>query len=276
MRCGSGVPAGARKTRENGVRPAAAAAVHPPGAGVTAISRVAIMVVSSGAIRKTSPTRPANVVMSSDSGTGGLSAKFPALRVSVILRPQDQGRIHAQGSTGAGWNRGRTSPVLGHLSVTTSLRDTLQQSLTGRYTIERELGRGGMATVYLAEDVRHRRRVALKVVHAELSAVLGPERFLKEIEVTASLQHPHILPLFDSGSANGLLYYVMPFVDGETLRGRLDREGELPVDDAVRITREVADALQYAHDRGVIHRDVKPENILLHGGHALPAPQSSR
>ncbi|HEX5076581.1 MAG TPA: protein kinase, partial [Gemmatimonadaceae bacterium] len=123
----------------------------------------------------------------------------------------------------------------------------------------------------LAEDVRHRRKVALKVLHPELSAVLGPERFLKEIELTASLQHPHILPLFDSGAAEGQLYYVMPFVEGETLRTRLERERHLPIGDALQIAREVGDALQYAHERGVIHRDIKPENILLQGGHAVVA-----
>jgi serine/threonine-protein kinase len=128
-----------------------------------------------------------------------------------------------------------------------------------------------MATVYLAEDVRHHRPVAIKVLHAELSAVLGPERFLKEIELTASLQHPHILPLFDSGNADGLLYYVMPFVEGETLRDRLERETQLPVDEALGIAREVADALAYAHAKRVIHRDIKPENILLQNGHALVA-----
>jgi len=128
-----------------------------------------------------------------------------------------------------------------------------------------------MATVYLAEDIQHHRRVAVKVLHPELSAVLGPERFIKEIELTASLQHPHILPLFDSGSVDGQLYYVMPFVEGETLRARLDRETQLPVADAVRIATEAADALQYAHERGVVHRDVKPENILLQNGHALVA-----
>jgi serine/threonine-protein kinase len=128
-----------------------------------------------------------------------------------------------------------------------------------------------MATVYLAEDIQHHRRVAVKVLHPELSAVLGPERFIKEIELTASLQHPHILPLFDSGSVDGQLYYVMPFVEGETLRARLDRENQLPVADAVRIATEAADALQYAHERGVVHRDVKPENILLQNGHALVA-----
>src|SRR5687767_1996815 len=147
----------------------------------------------------------------------------------------------------------------------------LGAAVSDRYRIERELGTGGMATVYLAEDVRRRRRVALKVLHPELSAVLGPERFLKEIELTASLQHPHILPLFDSGSADGQLFYVMPFVEGETLRTRLERERQLPIGDAVRLATEVADALSYAHGRGVIHRDIKPENVLLQGGHALVA-----
>jgi len=149
--------------------------------------------------------------------------------------------------------------------------DTLRRALADRYAIERELGAGGMATVYLAEDVKHHRKVAIKVLHAELSAILGPERFLKEIELTANLQHPHILPLFDSGSADGQLYYVMPYVEGETLRRRLERERQLPVADAVRIASEVASALDYAHRRGVVHRDVKPENILLHDGQALVA-----
>src|SRR6185312_9468105 len=126
-------------------------------------------------------------------------------------------------------------------------------------------------TVYLAEDLKHHRKVAIKVLHAELSAVLGTERFLKEIELTANLQHPHILPLFDSGEVNGLLYYVMPYVEGDTLRSRVEREGQLPVEDALRIACEAADALQYAHDRGVVHRDIKPENILLQNGHALVA-----
>jgi Tol biopolymer transport system component len=149
--------------------------------------------------------------------------------------------------------------------------DRLASALADRYRVERELGAGGMATVYLAIDVRHHRKVALKVLHPELSAVLGPERFLKEIELTASLQHPHILPLFDSGAADGQLFYVMPFVEGETLRSRLERERQLPIADALRIATEVADALQYAHERGVIHRDIKPENILLQGGHAVVA-----
>ena len=148
----------------------------------------------------------------------------------------------------------------------------LAASLAGRYVLERVLGRGGMATVYLATDERHRRRVAMKVLLPELSALLGPERFLKEIELTASLQHPHVLPLFDSGAADGLLWYVMPFVEGETLRAKLARDRQLPIDDAVRIASEVASALEHAHRHGVVHRDVKPENILLgDDGQALVA-----
>ena len=147
----------------------------------------------------------------------------------------------------------------------------LSAALTDRYEILRELGRGGMATVYLARDVRHARQVAIKVLHPELAAVLGAERFLAEIKTTANLQHPHILPLFDSGTADSQLFYVMPFVEGETLRARLDRETQLPIADAVQLAREIADALQHAHERGVIHRDIKPENILLQGGHALVA-----
>jgi len=147
----------------------------------------------------------------------------------------------------------------------------LSAALADRYVIERELGAGGMATVYLAHDVRHDRKVALKVLRPELAAILGGERFLAEIKTTANLQHPHILSLFDSGEADGLVFYVMPYVDGESLRDRLNREKQLPVDDAVRIASETADALQYAHDQGIVHRDIKPENILLHGGHALVA-----
>src|SRR5687767_15670690 len=128
-----------------------------------------------------------------------------------------------------------------------------------------------MATVYLAEDLKHKRKVALKVLKPELAAVLGAERFVQEITTTAALQHPHILPLFDSGTADGFLYYVMPFIDGETLRARLDRETQLGVGEAVRITAAVADALDYAHRRGVIHRDIKPENILLHEGRPMVA-----
>jgi serine/threonine-protein kinase len=147
----------------------------------------------------------------------------------------------------------------------------LNAAIGDRYLVERELSVGGMATVYVAHDVRHSRRVAIKVLHPELSAVLGAERFLTEIKTTASLQHPHILPLFDSGSADGLLFYVMPFVEGETLRDRLKREKKLSVTEAVRIAVEIADALDYAHRRGVIHRDIKPENILLHEGQPVVA-----
>jgi serine/threonine-protein kinase len=149
--------------------------------------------------------------------------------------------------------------------------DSLRASLADRYAIEREIGAGGMATVYLAEDLKHDRNVAIKVLHPDLGAALGGERFLTEIRTTARLQHPHILPLLDSGEANGLLYYVMPLVTGETLRARLDRERLLPVDEALQIAREVADALGYAHGQDVIHRDIKPENILLQDGHALVA-----
>ena len=149
--------------------------------------------------------------------------------------------------------------------------DRLAAALSDRYTIERELGAGGMATVYLAQDLKHDRLVALKVLKPELAAVLGAERFVQEIKTTAALQHPHILPLFDSGSADGFLYYVMPYVEGETLRDKLNRETQLSIEEAVRITAEVADALDYAHRQGVIHRDIKPENILLHDGRPVVA-----
>jgi serine/threonine-protein kinase len=147
----------------------------------------------------------------------------------------------------------------------------LSTALADRYRIERELGQGGMATVYLADDLRHARKVAVKVLRPELAAVIGAERFLAEIRTTANLQHPHILPLFDSGEADGFLFYVMPFVEGESLRDRLTREQQLPIGAAVSIATEVASALDYAHRHGVIHRDIKPENILLHDGRALVA-----
>jgi Flp pilus assembly protein TadD len=153
----------------------------------------------------------------------------------------------------------------------TPIEDRLAAALAGRYRIERELGAGGMATVWLAHDLKHDRKVAIKVLHPHLAALLGADRFLKEIKTTANLQHPHILALHDSGDADGLLFYVMPFVDGESLRQRIAREKQLPVADAVRISSEVAGALDYAHRQGVIHRDIKPENILLHEGSALVA-----
>src|SRR5210317_2220606 len=145
----------------------------------------------------------------------------------------------------------------------------LNAALEGRYRIERQLGEGGMATVYLADDVRHDRRVALKVLKPELAAVVGADRFLAEIKTTANLQHPHILPLFDSGEAGGFLFYVMPYVEGESLRERLDRDKQLPVDEAIRIATDIAEALHAAHERGVIHRDIKPANILLSKGRPL-------
>ncbi len=148
---------------------------------------------------------------------------------------------------------------------------TLASALSDRYRIERELGQGGMATVYLAEDLKHHRKVAIKVLRPELAAVIGPERFVREIRTIANLQHPHILGLIDSGEVSGTAYYVMPFVDGESLRDRLTREKQLPVADAIRLATEVAGALDYAHRHGVIHRDIKPENILLHDGRALVA-----
>ena len=147
----------------------------------------------------------------------------------------------------------------------------LADALRDRYLIERELGRGGMATVYLARDLKHDRLVALKVLHPELAATLGPERFLREVQLTARLQHPHILSVHDSGEAAGRLWYTMPFVEGESLRDRLNRERQLSLDEALQIGRDVLAALAYAHSRGVIHRDIKPENILLEAGEAVVA-----
>ena len=146
--------------------------------------------------------------------------------------------------------------------------DRLSSALAGRYTIERELGRGGMATVYLADDLKHRRKVAIKVLRPELTEVLGPERFDREIQIVAGLNHPHILPLYDSGAAP-LLWFSMPYVRGESLRQKLSRERQLPIDQAIAIARQVASALDHAHAHGLIHRDIKPENILLHEGEAM-------
>jgi serine/threonine-protein kinase len=153
----------------------------------------------------------------------------------------------------------------------TDLVSHLRSSLQDKYAVERELGRGGMATVFLAEDLKHGRRVAIKVLHPELAAALGGERFHREIQIASRLTHPHILPVYDSGDAGGSLYYVMPFIEGESLRDRIVREKQLAIEEALRITCEVSDALSYAHSMGVVHRDIKPENILLSGGHAVVA-----
>ena len=152
-----------------------------------------------------------------------------------------------------------------------TITEQFQHALDGRYAVQRRIGAGGMATVFLAHDVKHDRPVALKVLNPDLGAVLGVERFLSEIRVTANLQHPHLLPLFDSGEAGGLLYYVMPYIAGQSLRDRIEREKQLPVADTLRIARGVASALDHAHRHGVIHRDLKPENILLHEGEPLVA-----
>ena len=148
---------------------------------------------------------------------------------------------------------------------------TLHEILAGRYVLKREIGRGGAATVYLAHDIRHERLVAIKVLHPELSHALGAQRFLREIKLTAGLQHPHILSIHDSGEVDEQLYYVMPYVEGDSLRQRLGADSRLSFEETVRIGREVAGALAYAHERGVVHRDIKPENILFSGGHAVLA-----
>ena len=155
--------------------------------------------------------------------------------------------------------------------MASAILEELREALREQYAVESEVGRGGMATVFVAEDLKHGRRVAIKVLSPELSSSMDGDRFKREIQIAARLSHPHILPVFDSGEANGLLYYVMPFVEGESLRGRLKRETQLAIEDAITITCEVADALSYAHSFGVVHRDIKPENILLHGGHAVVA-----
>ena len=201
-------------------------------------------------------TPHANYDVSPDGKTFVMVRNNPSTRIMVI---QNLPALVAKERGGAA-----TDPM-------TAVNARLASALSDRYRIERELGQGGMATVYLAEDLKHDRKVAIKVLHPELSAVIGVDRFLSEIKTTASLQHPHILGLIDSGEADGLLYYVMPFIEGETLRGRLNREKQLPIDDAVRLTKEVAAALEFAHKRGIIHRDIKPENILLQDGQALVA-----
>jgi eukaryotic-like serine/threonine-protein kinase len=157
------------------------------------------------------------------------------------------------------------------LLLAESVIEKLRSALTGRYEVEREIGRGGMATVYLARDLENDRNVAIKVLNSDLSVAMGPERFRREIDVANTLAHPSILPVYDSGESNGSLYYVMPFVEGESLAARLERERQLSVDEALRITCEVAGAIDYAHKRGIVHRDIKPENILLQDGQVLVA-----
>ena len=149
----------------------------------------------------------------------------------------------------------------------------LTDILSGQYRVEREVGAGAMAVVYLAQDLKHHRQVAVKVLRPELAAAVGGDRFLREIDIAANLRHPHILPLLDSGDAEGFLFYVMPYVEGESLRQKLDREKQLAIDESIAIAREVGDALAYAHARGVIHRDIKPENIMLESGHAVVADE---
>jgi serine/threonine-protein kinase len=151
----------------------------------------------------------------------------------------------------------------------TDLLERVTRALADRYAVEGPLGRGGMATVYLARDLKHQREVAVKVLRPEIAVSLGADRFLREIEISARLSHPNILTLIDSGEADGLLFYVMPYVEGESLRERLRREGQLSVEEALRIAREIADALHYAHSKDIIHRDIKPENILFEAGHAV-------
>ncbi|MCH8936151.1 MAG: serine/threonine protein kinase, partial [Gemmatimonadetes bacterium] len=155
------------------------------------------------------------------------------------------------------------------MTDTADLLQRLRSALADQYELEGELGAGGMAIVFLARDIKHDRQVALKVFRPELAASLGTERFLREIKIAAKLSHPHILPLYDSGEAAGFLYYIMPLVEGESLADRIDREKMLPIEDALQIAREVADALNYAHSRDLVHRDIKPDNIMLTGGHAV-------
>src|SRR2546429_3482225 len=185
--------------------------------------------------------------------------RAPERRARLVGEPGDGGTLPLE------------PPTASAETLIATQRERLNAALAGRYAIERELGSGGMATVYLADDLKYHRKVAVKVLRPELASVLGPDRFLREVEIAAKLNHPHILALYDSGEAGGLLFYVMPYVKGESLRHKLEREQQLPIDEALRITGQVASALGYAHDQGVIHRDVKPENILLYESEAMVA-----
>ena len=221
-----------------------------------------------------------------DGGIGHRDVDAPPFRVEGAEAGSHRGRVGQRragvekrergfpGPRVAGGVRLRGSAVLwGKVPqpepTLSDIQSRISAALADHYRIERELGSGGMATVYLAEDLRHRRKVAVKVLRPELAVTLGSDRFLREIETAAQFQHPHILPLLDSGEAGGFLYYVMPYVEGESLRSRLTRRGELPIHDAVKILVEVCDALAYAHAHGVVHRDIKPDNVLLSGRHAL-------
>ena len=153
--------------------------------------------------------------------------------------------------------------------MSAAIVERLNEALGERYVIERELGAGGMATVYLAEDVKHHRHVAIKVFRPELASMLGGDRFLREIEIIARIEHPHILTLIDSGGADGLLYFVMPYISGESLRTRLTKEEKLPIADVIRLMRDVADGLAEAHRHGLVHRDIKPDNVMMSGNHAV-------
>jgi TolB-like protein len=196
-----------------------------------------------------------------EGGTLTLPSATPAPKVRCPSAPRGQALPRSCPAPAVQVCSGGLSSLPGHR--VSNPRDQLQADLAERYVLERELGRGGMATVYLARDLRHDRLVALKVLRPDLAATLGPERFLQEIKLAARLQHPHILPMFDSGEAEGSLWYAMPFVEGESLRDRLAREGELPVGDAVRVLRDIGSALAYAHRHGIVHRDIKPANVLL-------------
>src|SRR3989449_7954265 len=227
---------------------------------------------TSGSIPKsTSPSRPARSCgpklgrcrssLATMSSPEGATTRTSALRGNLEALPlRSMGRRW--------WKTGGSSSSRG---ASAELPASFRSAIAERYTVERELGRGGMATVYLARDLKHDRPVALKLLRPELAAILGAERFLREIRLTAQLQHPHILTLIDSGEAEGFLYYVMPYVEGESLRERLEREGQLPLDEALSITRAIASALDFAHGRGVIHRDIKPENVMLHQGEPMVA-----